>query len=93
MNTLQLDLTGIYPFVSQDTVYSWADKSNAYQAALHAGTGLGNDFLGWIKLPSEISEQDFDAIEAAARTSSTAITSSASASGVAISAPVPSSRL
>ena len=68
MNTLQLDLTGIYPFVSQDTVCSWADKSKAYQAALHAGTGLGNDFLGWIKLPSEISEQDFDAIEAAART-------------------------
>ncbi len=68
MNTLQLDLTGIYPFVSKDTVYSWAEKSKSYQAALHAGTGLGNDFLGWIKLPSEISEQDFDAIEAAART-------------------------
>ena len=68
MNTLQLDLTGIYPFVSKDTVYSWAEKSKSYQAALHAGTGLGNDFLGWIKLPSEISEQDFEAIEAAART-------------------------
>ena len=33
---------------------------------LHQGTGLGNDFLGWLNLPNEISEADLTEIETAA---------------------------
>ena len=35
-------------------------------ALLHSGKGAGNDFLGWVHLPSSISEADIAAIEAEA---------------------------
>ena len=33
---------------------------------LHAGEGKGNDFLGWITLPSDIDQAHLDAINAQA---------------------------
>ncbi|MBQ5638924.1 MAG: glucose-6-phosphate isomerase, partial [Alistipes sp.] len=41
-------------------------KALAANALLHSGEGAGNDFLGWVKLPSSITDADLDAIEAAA---------------------------
>ncbi|OUN76264.1 glucose-6-phosphate isomerase [Alistipes sp. An54] len=41
-------------------------KAQAANALLHSGKGAGNDFLGWIHLPSSITEADLDAIEAEA---------------------------
>lgn len=35
---------------------------------LHNGQGKGNDFLGWVNLPSSITAAQFDEIEAAAKT-------------------------
>lgn len=67
MNTLQLDLSGIYSTITPEAVASWANKSNAYQQALHQGTGLGNDFLGWINLPEEITEEQLADLEATAK--------------------------
>ena len=67
MKTLTLDLSGIYTAVTPQSVQAWEEKSNQYQQQLHAGTGLGNDFLGWINLPCEISEEQLSSIEEAAR--------------------------
>ena len=67
MKTLTLDLSGIYATVPADAVEAWREKSDQYQHQLHTATGLGNDFLGWINLPNEISDADFSAIEEAAR--------------------------
>ena len=41
-------------------------KALAANALLHSGEGKGNDFLGWVKLPSSIDEEALSAIEAAA---------------------------
>ena len=41
-------------------------KALAANALLHSGEGAGNDFLGWVKLPSSITDADLDAIVAAA---------------------------
>ncbi|MDO4758443.1 MAG: glucose-6-phosphate isomerase, partial [Rikenellaceae bacterium] len=41
-------------------------KALAANALLHSGEGAGNDFLGWVNLPSSISDADLDAIVAAA---------------------------
>ena len=41
-------------------------KAQAANALLHSGKGAGNDFLGWVHLPSSISEADLDAVEAVA---------------------------
>ena len=67
MKTLTLDLSWIYATVPAEAVEAWREKSDQYQHQLHTATGLGNDFLGWINLPNEISDADFSAIEEAAR--------------------------
>ena len=67
MKPLELDLSGIRSLVSDQELQAWQAKSDAYVAQLHAGTGQGSDFLGWIDLPATITDQDFTAIEAAAR--------------------------
>ena len=41
-------------------------KALAANALLHSGEGKGNDFLGWVKLPSSIDDEALSAIEAAA---------------------------
>ena len=42
------------------------DSALAAKATLESGSGLGNDFLGWLHLPSSIDEQQFSAIEQSA---------------------------
>ena len=46
-----------------------ANKDAAVEAitTLEEGTGAGNDFLGWVKLPSEISQELIDRINATAK--------------------------
>ena len=42
------------------------EKALAANALLHSGKGAGNDFLGWVKLPSSIGDEELTAIEHAA---------------------------
>lgn len=67
MNTLQLDLSGIFSTISPEAIEAWASKSNTFQQALHQGTGLGSDFLGWINLPEEITDAQLTDLEATAK--------------------------
>ncbi|MBD5067912.1 MAG: glucose-6-phosphate isomerase [Alistipes sp.] len=62
MKTLTLDIrkTGV---ALTDDMKAEAQAANAL---LHSGKGAGNDFLGWVHLPSSISDADLAAIEAAA---------------------------
>jgi len=53
--------------VSQDTLQNNATVAeNAFQTAIRK-TGKGNDFLGWIDLPAEITENELSEIENCAR--------------------------
>ena len=38
-------------------------KTQEANALLHSGKGAGNDFLGWVHLPSSISDSELAAIE------------------------------
>lgn len=67
MKSIRLDLSGVESFVSLDEINKqWLDKSQQYILDLHEGTGLGNDFLGWVDLPSEITTADLERIKAVA---------------------------
>ncbi|WP_329903014.1 glucose-6-phosphate isomerase [Porphyromonas pogonae] len=68
MNNIKLDLKGILSFVSQEEINAWENKSKQYMEYLHKGTGAGNDYIGWLNLPAEISDHDFDKIESVAQT-------------------------
>ncbi len=68
METLKISIDKIYDFVKKDTVYGFADEIGKHNKALHEKTGKGNEFLGWVNLPSSISESNIKEIESTADT-------------------------
>ncbi|MCL2727559.1 MAG: glucose-6-phosphate isomerase [Bacteroidales bacterium] len=66
MNTITIDLKAAKPFVSD--IDFERERLFALEALkrLTAGTGLGNDFLGWLHLP-QISKEELDGIREAAK--------------------------
>ncbi len=62
MNTVKLDISKTGIAIST----GMQEKALAANALLHSGKGAGNDFLGWVNLPSSISDADLAAVEAQA---------------------------
>ncbi|MCR5819450.1 MAG: glucose-6-phosphate isomerase [Bacteroidaceae bacterium] len=65
---LNLDITKVAPFVSKETINGYADSIAEAQNALEAGTCPGNDYLGWLHLPSSISPEFLAEVKNAAAT-------------------------
>ncbi len=42
------------------------EQVSAAHQALHTGTGLGSDFLGWLSLPTDYDKEEFARIQTAA---------------------------
>ena len=53
-------------FVSAEEYTGIAPQVKAAHEALHTGTGLGNDFIGWLTLPTDYDKEEFARIKAAA---------------------------
>ena len=68
MNNIKLDITKAACFLGAGAVKAFEPKVKAAQQALEEGTCPGNDFLGWLHLPSSITPQFLDEIQAAANT-------------------------
>ncbi len=66
MTGLRLDISNVYPFVPRDTLFAYKDEAEKHLKALYEKTGAGSDFLGWLELPSDISEAETGEIEEAA---------------------------
>ncbi len=64
---IQLDTTKVAPFVSAEAVNALAARAEEAQKALEAGTCPGNDFLGWLHLPSSITPDFLADIKATAQ--------------------------
>lgn len=62
MKTLKLDIAKAGVAITAETKV----RAEAANALLHSGEGAGNDFLGWVHLPSSISKADIEALNAAA---------------------------
>lgn len=54
---IKLDISKATPFLSAEAVASLEPQVKAAQEALEAGTCAGNDFLGWLHLPSSITAE------------------------------------
>ena len=67
MQNINLDITKAAQFLSEGAVKAYESKVKAAQEALENGTCPGNDFLGWIHLPSETTEAFLDEVEATAK--------------------------
>ena len=64
---MELKLTGLKGFVGEDELAYMAPLVQAAQDTLHARTGAGNDFLGWVDLPENYDKEEFARIKAAAK--------------------------
>ena len=68
MKTISLDFSKASQFVKDSTLAAIQNKAVEAQKTLEAGTGPGNDFLGWLHLPFSISKADLQAIKDCAAT-------------------------
>jgi glucose-6-phosphate isomerase len=68
MENVKIDISKIFGFVPEKEVLNIAENARIAAEALENKTGKGNDFLGWVDLPSSIREEDIRDIEAVAKT-------------------------
>ncbi|MBP3252570.1 MAG: glucose-6-phosphate isomerase [Prevotella sp.] len=67
MKSISLDTKKAACFLKEGSVTAFAPKVKAAQEALENGTCPGNDFLGWLHLPSSISDDFLGEVETAAQ--------------------------
>lgn len=68
MKSISLDITKATQFLKPGTIQAYEGKVKAVQEALENGTCPGNDFLGWLHLPSSITPAFLDEVQACANT-------------------------
>ncbi len=57
MEHLKIDISKVTGFVSEDAIRGYEDKVMKSNLALHDKSGKGSDFLGWLDLPSSITDE------------------------------------
>ena len=68
MNHIQLDITKATSFLNEGAVKAYESKVKAAQKSLENATCPGNDFLGWLHLPSSITSAFLDEVQTVADT-------------------------
>ena len=66
MENLKIDISKTLSFVSEEKVAGYKNEIASHIKALQEKTGKGNDFLGWVNLPSSIDDAQLADIEATA---------------------------
>ncbi|MBQ4534854.1 MAG: glucose-6-phosphate isomerase, partial [Ruminococcus sp.] len=64
--SLKLNTKYLQDFINPDELAGIKAQVEAAAESLHSKTGLGNDFLGWVNLPTDYDKEEFDRIKAAA---------------------------
>jgi len=54
---IRLDISKIFDTVSKEQVYALEAEAQKGNESLHFKSGAGNDFLGWLHLPSSVTSQ------------------------------------
>ena len=67
MKKLKLDLSKVLDFVSCEEIAKMEEEVKNAEKLLMEGTGEGNDFLGWINLPTNYDKDEFERIKVAAK--------------------------
>ena len=64
---ISLNIEKTLGFISKENVFAYETQVKAAQEALENGTGKGNDFLGWLHLPSSITKEHLADLKATAQ--------------------------
>lgn len=67
MKSFHLDLSGISKWVKESDIRECEYEIKNVKSVLESGTGKGHDFLGWLRLPCDISDAEMDDINATAK--------------------------
>ncbi len=71
MTLINLDLSKSFSkasgFISPDVYNTYKTETEELNAALHEKTGRGSDFVGWVNLPNEISNNFLNDVETTAK--------------------------
>ncbi len=54
VNRVNVDIKGVAPFIDESELNSFCTEAQGAFKTLVEGSGRGNDFLGWVNLPSKI---------------------------------------
>ena len=68
MKNIALNIDKTAGFIAEGAVKAYAPKVQQALEMLENGNGLGNDFLGWLHLPSSITEEHLNDIQETANT-------------------------
>ena len=68
MKNISLNIDKVAGFVSKETIAAYEPQVKACMETLENGSGKGNDFLGWLHLPSSITKEHLDDLKATAQT-------------------------
>ena len=68
MKSISLDITKAAQFLQSGAIQAYESKVKATQEALENGTCPGNDFLGWLHLPSSITPEFLNEVQCVADT-------------------------
>jgi glucose-6-phosphate isomerase len=63
---IKLNIDKAFVDITKEQVYAQAAKAKSCNKTLENGTGKGNQFLGWVHLPSSITEAEIEDIQATA---------------------------
>ncbi len=66
-NGLSLEYSNLLSILTEKEIFALQPDVNKCHSMLHEKTGAGNDYVGWVDLPSRISEQEIAEIESAAQ--------------------------
>jgi len=63
---MRLDISRVYDFISPEAIGGMEKETTEALKVLYKGSGAGNDYLGWLNLPNEITDAELEEIEKAA---------------------------
>jgi glucose-6-phosphate isomerase len=67
MENISLNISKAYGFVTPEKVAAFESQIEKCNEMLHQGTGKGNDYLGWLNLPSSITDAELTDLEQTAQ--------------------------
>ena len=67
MENIKLCIEKTLDFISKEKLAAYESNVKACMETLEKGTGLGNDFLGWLHLPSSITQEQLNDLKATAQ--------------------------
>ncbi len=67
MKNICLNIDKVAQFISKEGIAAYESQVRAAMQTLEEGTGLGNDFLGWLHLPSAITQEHLNDLKACAK--------------------------